>query len=419
MSLYNLTGPPKIRRIDGYIFSLPYPSKDNFMSGAMVSESQYRDMATHAKKKAGEKDLRPTFRFELCALDGSLASDIAYTLHSGEFYFTPRTKVGADTGEEMEYLVRSSSSLNISRPVYEQQAGAIRMQIELESVEGSLIIDSPKPTHLYMGDAAGDIWRVQMLGNPPWTRTKIASITPGRTFNRGKVSQLEGYIITIENIPSDSVKVMRRNIDGSNLQELISFPDSGAVSVTDMCMDHVRKRFVINEDVTPGYDLRAYDFDGVLNETIFSSGAGDGKHPAISPSGAYLSYRYRRTGIPDVNDQQLVVLDTLSNDPIYDWLASGFTGVWSVMDDTHIYTYDALDDNIKTLSYPAGIPGATISPGFFAGDGISILREEGRLLFSVSLGKLHWIRTDGTDLAEIVPASVPASRIEWISTGFD
>lgn len=139
--LFQLSGPPRITLDDDTVIDLPYPQIDNFMYASAGDETEYKTYNTGARKRAGQRRLRPNFRFQLCGLTTDEAETIQAALEEGEFSFTPRTKIAGDAAEALEVScrVRVAGNIPFSDRVQRQELERIDMAIELESIEKSIV----------------------------------------------------------------------------------------------------------------------------------------------------------------------------------------------------------------------------------------------------------------------------------------
>lgn len=154
MSLFKLSGPPKIERLDGHVFTLPYPEYDNFLRATEASESIYRTMADSSKKRAGSIQTRTNFRFRLCGLSPDLAGQVTYALEQGEFIFTPRTAKAGDTGTEQSFRVLVKNNIKLSEAIWKSLQDGIDMDIELEATAAYNADSNIGPRVLFWATAA-------------------------------------------------------------------------------------------------------------------------------------------------------------------------------------------------------------------------------------------------------------------------
>jgi len=299
---------------------------------------------------------------------------------------------------------------------------------------GALVSIPVAPTHIFWGDSDGDIKKAPInTTSYPWTPETITSITSGREFRNGAVDQSNGYIFTLEvNTTSNLNYLMRRNLDGSNLTELLQWDTSG----TDpqgwaMSLQRIAERVavVVLQSPTSGnnYEVKTYEYDGTADGTIISQGGRTaGQAIAFDETETYMV-------LADVLGSSKKILRVTVSDgtdfEIYSDFNQDGSGEDSrfVIDTTEGKVWFTGPDgsNVKTTHYP--FPGSgsetvwkTNTDGINAW-GLAIDRSRGRIFYPTTTnGDIAWDTYAETDEQTVFDPGVGSHPdIEWICTGFN
>lgn len=298
MSLFQLSGPPKITRLDGHEIALPYPEYENFLRATLEDEAIYRNMADSSKKRAGSDHRRRVFRFRLCGLSQSMADQVTLALEQGEFDFIPRTKLAGDPGDEQTFRVLVKNSPRLSETIWKQSQNSVDLDVELHATEA--IIDGVipptgigPPTKIYYINFSDEIRSATIDPvNDPWTPGTIFTVPSDDPFAIQK-DELNGYIILSQRQSGVGYHVIRYDADGTN--PLPIYTTAAAGNEAHIAANRVTQRLYILEDGATN-SLSEYDYAGnfiqsfsVTNGTVFGF--------ALSEDGAYLHYVIRDAGL--------------------------------------------------------------------------------------------------------------------------
>lgn len=358
----------------------------------------------------------------------SISSQLGTRLEAYEFSHAYGEDIKLYNG--INYQPPTATSTKVFIPTYVEKTYRrnAKLKTRTSSKELAGVTYPPAPTVVYY--ARPTAYRIVTIADStPWTSAAFNTPVLGREVDYIKADVPNGYLWGLEYSTTtvSSKWLTRRDItDGSLIDTPVDW-DADTYTCFGFAVHRATQRIYTCEDEVSGTAarVRVYQYDGTLVDTLYTSAAAEVSNPAVDPSGTYLYFRAKKTGIGPFDQLHRITLadgtDTTIATSFTYGQSSGVSQDVSLVDPDEALIFLNAVTQITKFPYPsAGSETLITTNGATNALGIDRFNKLLYFVGATSNYKISRIEYDGTGETEVMSdGSSTANIIKTLDLGYD